>query len=118
MIDDAFDFRSQISLTHVEDIVINQGNLFNILSRWVLLPELIVEVELALVDLAVFEVQNDLEVAEEVGAVAVDDWYPLLVELLGVVVSKADGSNSRVDITARVAHDDAETIGVLHAWPQ
>ena len=56
MINDTFDFRSQISLTHVEDIVIDQGNLFNILSRWVLLPELIVEVELVLVDLAVFEV--------------------------------------------------------------
>ena len=56
MINDTFDFRSQISLTHVEDIVIDQGNFFNIVSRWVLLSELIVEVELALVDLAVFEV--------------------------------------------------------------
>ena len=118
MIDDASNFRSHIGLPHVEDIVIDQGNLFNSISRWVLLPELIVEVELALVDVAVFEVQNDLEVAVEVGAVAVDDRDPLLVELFGVVVSKADGSDSRVNITACVAHDDAETIRMLHAWPQ
>ena len=56
MIDDASYFRSHIGLPHVKDIVIDQGNLFNSISRWVLLPELIVEIELALVDLAVFEV--------------------------------------------------------------
>ena len=56
MIDDASYFRSHIGLPHVKDIVIDQCNFFNSISRWVLLPELIVEIELALVDLAVFEV--------------------------------------------------------------
>lgn len=79
MIDDASDFRSQIGLTHVEDIVINESNLINSFSSWVLLPEFIVEVELTLVNLAIFEMENDLKVAVEVGTVAVDNRDPLLV---------------------------------------
>ena len=79
MIDDASDFRSQIGLTHVEDIVINESNLVNSFSSWVLLPEFIVEVELTLVNLAIFEMENDLKVAVEVGTVAVDNRDPLLV---------------------------------------
>ena len=56
MVDDASDFRPQIGLPHVEDIVIDQGNFFDSFSRWVLLPELIIKVELALVNLAVLKV--------------------------------------------------------------
>ena len=59
--------------------MINQGNLVNSLSRGILLSKLIVEVQLALVDLAVLEMKDYLEITVEVGAVAIDDRDPLLV---------------------------------------
>ena len=59
--------------------MINQGNLVNSLSRGILLSKLIVEVQLALVDLAVLEMKDYLEITVEVGAVAINDRDPLLV---------------------------------------
>ena len=60
MIDDAFNLWTQVGLLHVEDIVIDQSDLIDSFSRWILLPELIPEVELALVDLAILEMEDDL----------------------------------------------------------
>ena len=60
MIDDAFNLWSQICLIHVEDVVIDQGNLIDSFSRWILLPELIPKVEFALIDLALLEMEDDL----------------------------------------------------------
>ena len=79
MVDNACDFRSQIGLFHIEDIVIDQGYFIDSFSRWVLLPEFIVEVKLALIDLAIFEMENDLKIAVEVSAIAVNYRDPLLV---------------------------------------
>ena len=59
MIDDAFNLWSQIGLLHVEDVVIDQGNLIDSFSGWILLPELIPEVEHALIDLAFLEMEDD-----------------------------------------------------------
>ena len=118
MIDNTSNLRPQIGLLQVKHIMINQGNLIDSFSRWILLPELIVEVKLALVDLAVLEMEDYLKITVEVGSVAVNDWDPLLVKLFGIVVGKADRSHSRVNITASIAQHNTKTVRVLLRGPQ
>ena len=79
MIDNASNLWPQICLVFIEDIMIDQGYLINSFSRWILLTELIVEVELVLVNFAVFKMDSYLKITEEVGAVAINDRDPLLV---------------------------------------
>ena len=93
MVDDALDLASHVALIDVEDIVIDQCHFFHDICRWVLSPELVIEVEFVLTDLAVLQVLRDLQVAEEIRAVAIDHWYPLLA-LLGLIVeSEYEGAD-------------------------
>ncbi len=94
VINDAFNLASEVSLVLIQYVVIDQGNLIYGVGIRVLSPELVPEVKVVLRDLAVLEMLGNLQVAEEVLASAVNDGNPLLVELLGVKVSQADGADS------------------------
>ena len=88
MINDPGDFAAHIALLLVKNVVIYQSDFFDGRSIWKLLPKLIVEVKLVLRDLAVLEVLHDLQVAEEISSVAVDDRYPRLPEFQSVVIGE------------------------------
>ena len=111
-------FTSHVTLVSVQDVVIDEGHLLDSGRIGVLLPKLIVEVKLILGDLAVCQVLHDLEVAEEILAPAIDDRDPLLIEFDAVKVGQTKGSNGRVDIATRVAHDDAELVLVGLSWAE
>ena len=94
VVDDALDLRAKISLVSVEDVMVNQCHFIDRVSGRILCSELIVEIQLFLTDLALLKMCRDLQVAEEIGAVAVDDGDPLLAELLLVVECKDESSDS------------------------
>jgi len=76
----------QITLVRVKNVVVDQRDLLNGGRVRVLLSKLVIEVQVVMRDLAVGQVFDDLQVAEKVGAVAVDHWHPLLVQFALVVV--------------------------------
>ena len=88
VIDDSGDLAAHIALLLVKNVVVNQCDLLDGRCIWKLLPKLIVEVKLVLRDLAVLEVLHDLQVAEEIISVAVDDRYPRLAKFQRVVVGE------------------------------
>ena len=88
MVDNAGNFRTHIALLCVQNVVIDKSHIFDFASVRELSSELIVEVKVIQTDLAILQMSCDLQVAEEVSFVAVDNWNPLLAQLLLVVECK------------------------------
>ena len=94
VVDNTFDLTAHIALASIENVVIDQGHLFDRISRRKLRPELIVKVQVFEADLTVGKVFHDLCFTVEVCAITVDHWNPLLAQLLLVVEGKCECSDS------------------------
>lgn len=88
--------------------MVDQSHFFHAFRGGELSLELIVEVEIVLRDLTILKMFHNFQIAEEVGALAIDNRSPLLIELGLVIVGQTDGSDGRVDITTCVTHNDAQ----------
>ena len=73
--------------------MVDQGHLAYGLWIRKLGPELIVEVKVAVRDMAIGKVCNNLQVREEVLTAAIDDGYPLLAQLELVVIGKDESAD-------------------------
>ena len=100
-------FAAKVALLPVQNVVVDQGHLFNCLGVRELRSELIVKVQIVLTYLAIRKVLCDLKVGEEVCAIAVDDGHPLLAQFLLVVKCKHKRADSRIDIATCVSYDDS-----------
>ena len=82
------DLAAHITLLLVKNVVIYQCDFLDGRCIWKLLPKFVVEVKLVLRDLAVLEVLHDLQVAEEISSIAVDNRYPRLPEFQSIVIGE------------------------------
>ena len=107
MVDDAPYFAAKIALLPVQNVVVDQCHLFNCLGVGELRSEFIVEVQIALANLAVRKVLCDLKIGEEVCSIAVDDGHPLLAQFLLVIKCEYKRAYGRIYVATSVAHDNS-----------
>ena len=90
VVDDSLDLRSQVFLSDVESVMINEDDFIDLASL-VLRLKLIPEEEIVLRYAAISEVSDDLKLAEELITIAVDHWNMENATLLRIVVAQSKG---------------------------
>ena len=90
VVDDSLDLQSQVFLSDVESVMINEDDFIDLASL-VLRLKLIPEEEIVLRYAAISEVSDDLKLAEELITIAVDHWNMENATLLRIVVAQSKG---------------------------
>ena len=92
VVNDFLYLRSQIFLSDVESVVINEDHFINLFGL-VLCLKLIPEEEIVLRYVTVSEMSDDLKLAEELITIAVDHWNVENAALLRIVVAESKGTD-------------------------
>ena len=78
MVDHTGHFTAEITLIVVQNVVVDQSHVSDGVGGGELGPEFVIKVQIILTDLAVLQVSRDLQIAEKVRLIAIDDGHPLL----------------------------------------
>ena len=78
MVDHTSNFTAEITLIVVQNVVVDQSHVSDGVGGRELGPEFVIKVHIILTDLAILQVSRDLQIAEKVRLIAIDDGHPLL----------------------------------------